>query len=637
MRNFKAGYFLILILGLPLFAFAQIKQYGPARKAAPKKEISPNARQHALNPVSLPFWDDFSYAEGHRADPLLWIVNDKVFVNNGQAINPPSINVATFDGYNENGIPYSSVPLETGYGDTLESQPILMGTVPAQYRDKIYLSFFYQAGGNSEMPNPSDFLKLEFRSASGWVEIHRFTIKSNADPSTFYDTAIQIPNTGPVNYFHNDFQFRFTSFGRLSGSYDAWHLDYVYLNRRVSNDQNTSISDRAIADPFTSILGDGYYAVPYRHFIGDPDAYLVHPTVEYYNLKDTSFAQVIDYTTYFTITTFNDNIPDINFQGGENKDDVLPLESRERSVRGINNLLTASNFITDADSAHIELKVGFNSGDLNEDYYSRYVPIEFRHNDTIQHTFILSNYYAYDDGVAEYSAGLAAQGNQLAYRFVMNASIGEDTLNGVYFYFPYTGNTVPENIQIFVFDDKAGKPDSAFLYTQTVPLVRSANNVFMLIEFTEGVLVSDTFYIGYQETITGDPDRIRIGLDASHDTGSEMFYRNTVFHPWVQNTDLEGNLMIRPRFGKAVVITGTEEEVQKLAIYPNPNRGEFYLDGYATNLQIISLTGQPVNFRTNRKGNVTSVTLANARPGMYIVRYRSGSKVFTDKVLVTEN
>ncbi|MFN8333762.1 MAG: T9SS type A sorting domain-containing protein [Cyclobacteriaceae bacterium] len=661
MQNLKTGYILLLFFWLPAVAFSQIKQYAPGRKASPKAAIAVNAKRHAVNPVSLPFWDDFSFAKGHHADSLLWIVNDKVFVNDGQAINPPSINVATFDGYNENGRPYSTVPLETGYGDTLESQPIRMADVAAQYRDKIYLSFFYQAGGNSEMPNPSDFLKLEFKSTEGWVEIHRFSIKSNADPSVFYDTAIQIPVAtlpGEHDYFHNQFQFRFTSFGRLSGSYDAWHLDYVYLNRRVNdneeiilnenvdrineNDKNTNISDRTTTRPFTSIFGD-YYSVPNNHFnIGEA---LTNPSVSLYSLKYVDFLQVVSYIANYKVTNYASGTPTVSYNqspdGGETSFDLdfdgIPI--LEHVTAQTKSTAPSSAIDPEADSTHVDVKIILKAGDNDpgKDYYARYAPINFQRNDTLEHTFILSNYYAYDDGVAEYSAGLAAQGNQLAYRFVMDSNVGQDTLNGVSFYFPFTGGTVPETIKIFVFKDKAGKPDSASAYIQTVPVVRSADNIFYKIDFTEGVLVQDTFYIGYEETVTAKPDRIRIGLDASHDTGNQMYYRNTVYHPWVQNTDLKGSLMIRPRFGKATVITGTEDNSEPVGIYPNPNRGEFYVQGRADNIQIISLTGQSAGFTTERAADATRVTLQNPHPGVYIIRFRSGSKISTGKILVTEN
>lgn len=662
MRDRKV-YYLLLLLCLPVIAFSQIKQYGPARKAPAKVAPFTNAKRHAVNPVALPFWDDFSFAKGTHADSLLWINNDKVFVNDGQAINPPSINVATFDGYNASGRPYSSVALETGYGDTLESQPILLGNVPVPDRDKIYLSFFYQAGGNSEMPNPSDFLKLEFKSTTGWVEIHRFTIKSNADPSVFYDTAIQIPVAtlpGEREYFHNQFQFRFTSFGRLSGSYDAWHLDYVYLNRRVNdneevinnsdsdqvneNDKNTNISDRTTSNPFTTIFKNGYFSMPRTHFNEKKD--LTKPLLSLYSLKYVSFDQPISYSSYFTITHFTSGTANTTFDGvltyPNDADGVIsfpalpPLTHVTAPIRALPD---SSLLIAPADSTYIYTRIAIEGGDNDpgKDYYARYAPINFKLNDTLEHTFILSNYYAYDDGVAEYSAALAAQGNQFAYRFVMDSGVGKDTLNGVYFYFPFAGGTVPESVRIFVFEDDAGKPDSAFTYSLTVPVTRSDNNLFTEIDFTEGVIVKDTFYIGYEETITGKSDRIRIGLDASHDTGNQMYYRNTVYHPWIQNTDLKGSLMIRPRFGPATVITGTEDKIEQAAIYPNPNRGEFYIKGRAENIQVISLTGQSIGFYSEQSGEEKKIILQSVHPGIYVIRYRIGAKVLTGKILVTGN
>lgn len=656
MHPIKLRYVLILVIWLPVTAFAQLKKYGPARQAPDQATVLKNARQQAGEPLSLPFWDDFSFSSGHPSDSL-WIVNRTVFVNDGQGINPPSINVATFDGYNENGLPYSTVPEATGYRDTLESQFIKLADVLPEYRNSIYLSFFYQAGGNSEIPDPGDFLQLEFKSTEGWKEIYRFRVKANADPAVFYDTAIQIPQevAGSIpNYFHNAFQFRFTSFGKISGAYDGWHLDYVYLNRRVNDneevidpsyninegDKNTNISDRAISTPFTSILRNGYYAMPYSHFLHNAEDNLqIRSTLQFFNLIDADFPQSANYSSFATITNFNGDVPTTIFNGPVVTDATFgfALPSRQYSTRLVEVLPAASTFVP-ADSSKIFIKVIANVGDMKDtiDYFSRYIPINFRLNDSVSHTFTLSNYYAYDDGIAEYSMTLAAQGNQFAYRFVMDKDIEQDTLNGVYIYFPFAGGTVPPDVQIFVFRDKGGKPDSAWVYRQTWPVTRTANNLFTEIPFSEGIIVRDTFYIGYLETETGGPDRIRIGLDASHDTGDQMFTRNTIYHPWLQNDELEGSAMIRPRFGSAPVISGIEDEPNPVSLYPNPTKGEFYMKGRVDNLQVISLTGQSVSFRVEHMQDIKKVTLQGTAPGLYIVRYRSGSKVYTRKILVKE-
>lgn len=655
MHPIKLRYVLILVIWLPITAFAQLKKYGPAHPASVKKQVVQQARQQA-DPLLLPFWDDFSFTTGHPVD-LLWVVNRSVFVNNGQGINPPSLNIATFDGYNENGVPYSTAINETSYGDTLTSQPINLAAVDAQYRNSIYLSFFYQAGGNSDIPNPGDFLKLEFRSTEGWREIHKFEVKPTTDPTVFYDTAIQIQPALPGSipeYFHEEFQFRFVWFGKVSGAYDAWHLDYVYLNRRVNDneeviddeltinefDKNTNISDRAISTPFASIINHGYYAMPYSHFLLNPDDNLqVSSMLKLFNLIDAEFPHSTNYASYATIINYTSGVASTVFDGVVEADRSIgdPLNSREYSERQI-NLLPYPFTFSPADSSEIFVKVIVNTQDnnANTDYFARYNPINFRSNDSISHTFTLSNYYAYDDGVAEYAMALEKQGNQFAYRFVLDDDLEKDTLNGLYIYFPFAGGTVPETMQIFVFPDKAGKPDSMWVYRQTIPVTRTANNLFTEISFSEGIIVRDTFYIGYLETETGQADRIRIGLDASHDTGNQMYYRNTVYHQWLLNDQLEGSAMIRPRFGTAPVITGVEDELNPISIYPNPTRGEFYMKGPANHLRVFTLTGQPVNFTVEQMPDTKKVMLTGAVPGLYLVRYQAGSKIYTHKILVKE-
>ncbi len=635
MRAFKLCSLLLILILVPVITQAQLVKYEPSRTPTAKKESMPNARRHAVNPVSLPFWDDFSTVKGHSADSMLWINNDKVFINNGQAINPPSINVASFDGYNASGLPYNmNEHTAVGYGDTLETQPIRMGDVAPADRNNIFLSFFYQAGGNSEPPNASDFLRLQLRSTEGWVDTLTFYIGNDFDPSVFHEVALQI---NKPKYFHNEFQFRFIFFGTLSGAYDSWHLDYVYLNKRTFNDRNTNISDRTITKPVSSVLGD-YYAIPYSHFITNPDGLFTKPHIELFNLKDTSFSQVINYTSHFTITNYTGTTPVVAFNNFVDNPAPLPsLPSRGRATHQLQNLPSTTYFNPTADSASIVVQVGFNSGDNNNDYFSRYIPISFLSNDTVQHEFTLSKYYAYDDGTAEYAAGLSQQGNQFAYRFVMQTT-AVDTLNGVFFYFPYFGGASPATTQLFVMKDKNGLPDSEnLLYDQAINITKTTNSQFTFYKFNEGILVRDTFYIGYREPrVTSDPNsRIRIGLDASHDTGHQMFYRANELSAWILNTDLSGSLMIRPHFGKGDVVTSVNEPREAAIVYPNPNRGEFFVKGRAEKISVLSGTGQAVGFTIEHAGDLKKVSIRQAAPGLYFIRYSSGMHTFTEKIIVT--
>ena len=57
------------------------------------------------------------------------------------------------------------------------------------------------------------------------------------------------------------------NFGRLSGPYDTWNVDYVYLNKNRT-DTDRYLPDRTIISTLTNLFS-GYRAVPYHHFLVD--------------------------------------------------------------------------------------------------------------------------------------------------------------------------------------------------------------------------------------------------------------------------------------------------------------------------------------------------------------------------------
>ncbi|HEU5289905.1 MAG TPA: T9SS type A sorting domain-containing protein [Cyclobacteriaceae bacterium] len=608
-------------------AEAQLAEFPLEKRPDSKKKSS--ARTQAVMPVSLPFWDDFSFTDQSHAVDSLWLFNEQVFVSSGQAINTPTLNVATFDGLDKDGIPYNPSPsgnLEFGYQDTLTSQPIKMTEVDLPFRNNVFLSFFYQGGGNGEPPDPNDFLRLDFKNNSDvWETILTLRADGDFNPSIFYDTLVRINQN---QFYHDEFQFRFISFGRKSGRYDSWNLDYVYLNVRNSYDMNTSISDRAMTKPFTSVLGE-YFSVPYNHFISDPAENFTKPYFELNNLKDTTFAQVVNYTSYFKITNYTSGTGTDSFNGVlDFEEGIGALPSLSRSTYQLKNLPAVSNFNPAADSASVSLKLGFNSGDNDYDYYSRYEPIEFRVNDTIMHTFKLSNYYAYDDGQAEYAAGLTTAGNYLAYQFIMKTH-DKDTLSGVSFHFPYVAGSSPSSMDVYIFDNQQGKPGN-ILFEQNFEVVRTANNEFIHTKLFEGIIVQDTFYIGYREPVSG---RVRIGLDKSYDATQRMYFKATEGGVWSNNW-ITGSMMIRPHFGKPEIVNAVREEVNPVVFYPNPNTGEFYMKGQADHLHVFNITGQPIDFRVEEWGDQKKISLSTASSGLYLVRYLSSGKFFTEKIIV---
>ncbi|MCS6974215.1 MAG: T9SS type A sorting domain-containing protein [Cyclobacteriaceae bacterium] len=609
------------VLLIPVFAFGQLEVV-PVQRNLQQRPLS--ARTASLPPMQLPFWDDFSKS---NVTDTLWDSYNTVLVNSGMALNPPTINVASFDGLDATGTPYTIAPLETGFTDSLVSRKINLAAVPPAQRNKVFLSFFYQWGGFADTPDPSDYLMLEFKNNTGLWEpiLTLYSDNTNQLPNVFYDTAIRINQS---RFYHPGFQFRFRAFGRRSGRYDVWHIDYVYLNYRSPQEEgNTSISDRAMTRPFSSLLGK-YYAVPYAHFRTNPGSNLTLPSFEVFNLKDTTFNQVLNYTTHFRISNFSSGTETITYDNFTEYETGIPsIPSRGRRTYSVALLPPVSSFNPTADSVFIRATIGINSGDNDQDYFSRYEPIDFLVNDTLSFSYRLTDYYAYDDGAAEYAAGLTQAGNMAAYRFeTINAQ--PDTLSGVFIYYPFTAASSPNIATFMVWSAENGKP-SSLLAEQTVPVRRNGQNVFTYFKLNPAVVVQDTFFIGWKQMPGG---LIRIGLDSSNDTGNRMFVNTT--GSWVMNDLVTGSLMMRPQFGKGDVITHTEKpQNSTVELFPNPSNGTFYLRGPVKEIEILTLSGQVVPFTYHTENDLTQVNAQITVPGIYLVRCKAPDKLHILKLL----
>jgi hypothetical protein len=93
-------------------------------------------------------------------------------------------------------------------------------------------------------------------------------------------------------------------------------------------------------------------------------------------------------------------------------------------------------------------------------------------------------------------------------------------------------------------------------------------------------------------------------------------------------------MMIRPYFGEAAIVGVSENELKGLTVFPNPNRGEFYIDGTFESVAILSSTGQTMAFSQTRDDEKTKISFRPA-PGLYLVRVttKNGS-VLTEKIIV---
>ncbi len=631
--------------------FAQLRVYPlPAKSGQSEQGKSKNAasRTKEITPRSLPFWDDFSWTQVNRkGDTLsnypvdsLWLHNNSVWINNGLGLNPPSINVATFNGLNASQNPYSDQILSNGFRDTLMSQPIRLDEVPAGERSTVYLSFFYQWAGHGEPPDADDYLQVDFKHDQGvWEGAATIRTKDSFEPNVFYDTLIKVDGE---RFFHDSFQFRFKNYGRLSGPYDTWHLDYVYLNKNRTADDRF-LPDRSIISTMTNMFG-GYRSIPYHHFLENrtvPEAAFD----VFNNQYDTS---TLSYSTRATFIHYQNGTPSTPYVvdplGGagtspiDGTTGVIFFRQRKTvTLQHVPDPNDASQFSDDADSVSVSLKVQLFTGDtfnpetgeFATDYNpTKFQPLDFRSNDTLRADYMLSNYYAYDDGFAEYSVGLTSFGNRASYQFDMLRA-EPDTLIGFYIYYPDYGITNNLTVDFSIYSDDNGLPGIALYTLPSFTIQRNGLNKFKFVPVVP-FLVQSKFYIGWKAPVGGT---FKVGLDTNNDSGSKLFVNTN--GTWIQNTDIVGSVMIRPVFGGSDnIITGLPEDELQSQIFPNPNNGKFFIPNTFEVLTVSSVTGQQVGFETVTHGENQIVDLLSTSPGMYIIKLRTGNIVFSSKIVV---
>jgi hypothetical protein len=602
-----------------------------------------SARTQATGPLSIPFFDDFTKTtKRYFPDTAKWQHSYTPWVNDGLAINAPTINVVTFDGLDSAGLAYSASDiLASGFTDSLISKPINLsatGTNPVLESERlgVYFSFYYQWKGNGEAPDPEDYLLLEFRNVSNkWVPVLTIKTLSTFTANQFYSSIIQV--TGD-EFFHSGFQFRFRSFGRQSGPYDNWNLDYVYLNKG-RNSADLSFPDRAAASSISPLFKP-FTSIPYTHFLATRKLDSVRWDVQ--NLKN--FPASVNYKAQAKYTNYINNTPlyfsKTLISSGGVKGGAGDMQPYERVKVKLSNLLDVNNpseFNPSAQAVDIQLKMKVISNDSTDADRFKFEPVNLQVNDTVSATFKLRDYYAYDDGNAEYAAGLIETGNLLAYEFepLFNETLKQDTLIGFDIYFPSYGVTSNQTVDFFIYSDNNGEPAENPFRIPSKAIERKKTNEFQRITFLPALLMTQKkFYIGWKQPVAGS---MLVGLDINNDTGNKMWVNTNGF--WYKNDRVFGSLMIRPIFGHGLVETqvGIEEpSLTEFSIYPNPTRGAFTIQGEFDSIQIVSSVGQMIPFSIEKREESTMIQFDKHQPGLYIVKIANRGSVTSHKLIVRD-
>jgi hypothetical protein len=628
-------FFICLLITTTSFAtFAQLVEFPLGHHAAFTSVKQSKSARTQSTPLTLPFWDDFSYSDTLTyPQENLWLYGKSVYLNNGIGIHAPSKNVVTFDGVDSLGGPYNvNDRVAKGFADRLVSQPIRMDLVDPALRNTVYLSFYYQMIGNGEAPDNGDNLTVDLLNTTGTWETVRIIEPDTIDSQNFFQVLIPISND---RFFHAAFQFRFRNSARLSGPYDTWNVDYVYLNSGRSA-TDTSYPDRTVSSNLNSLF-NLYYAMPYKHFLQNSASKLKHPSLLLYNLRQGNL-QPFDYSTHANLTQYH---------GTSNSKATIPLDVAQAPgsiLTGLqflnltlNKIPNASVFDPKADSVDLQLKFQMTTKDNvlpppidNGDYDpSKYSPIDFRVNDVTSIHYKLSKYYAYDDGSAEYGAGFNRAGSFLAFKFPIQYS-QSDTLIAVDIYFPNFGDNTSQSLILQVRTNLSGDATSV-LYGQSIQVNRTSQNKFTRYPLESWVLVKDTVILGWKQLTNVS---IAVGLDKNNDNGDKIFYNTN--GAWIKNTSVKGSIMVRPVFGKGKgngIITGLEPQ-SITRIYPNPASRICYLPQGAVNISTWDITGRSVETELQSLTDRQSLTFISPVSGLVIIHYFIDGKAYAEKIMV---
>jgi hypothetical protein len=612
---------------------AQIKVFPILRKAPAAKQVLTSGRIQAAS-LTLPFFDDFSFtpvddpSDTTSNYPLssLWQNSNSTWITSSTGINMPSINAAVMDGVDSVGNPYSDQVLANGFRDELLSQPIdlSLAKVASGERGTVWLSFYYQCGGNGEQPDENDFLRVEFLDKdSTWLEMASIYPTAATSASVFYDTMIQV---NEERFFHEAFQFRFRSFGRQSGPYDTWILDHIWLDKGRTLSINRYPNDIALASTISPLFGR-YYAMPLASS-KLKDNLFSNVQFDVQSLQDS--IENRSYSLRATVRTYVDSILTKTYNEDlENDVDLGVFDEFVRKRRETTSTIDPVEIDTTADWIDIDYKLWLIAN------VSAGEPPLFRINDTTTAHYNLRNYYAYDDGSAEYSLILTQPGNRLLYAFDIDTV--ERRFAGFDIYIPPFGVTESTRVDFIIHGhDEATNGPGEVLYTMSsMPIARSGMNEFQrftIPETDQDVLVKKKIYIGWVAPVG---ITFHVGLDRSNDTADKVFAKTS--GDWQTVDSFFGSIMMRPLFGRGIRIpSGVEEELVNVPLYPNPSRGEFFIDSRTEITSVVNIAGQSIAYESEFANDEKRITLAPTAPGLYLVKMKKGNRLFVRKLSIRE-
>ncbi len=571
------------------------------------KEKRRAARELTSNDtLALPFFDDFS---GHSIypDSTKW-TDDYVFINNTYSDKQITAGIATFDALDNNGRMYANASPLGFEADHLTSQPINLNYTTA---DNVWMSFFYQAGGLGDPPEANDSLILQFYAPleQQWYSVWR--VGGSLD-QRFKPAIIKIDDD---RFLQKGFQFRFINYASLTanlsdpsmvGNCDIWNLDYVLINKN-RNAGDTIFADVALTLPLRSLL-KSHEAMPWKQF---NQVYLQEMGSSipiHYRNNDTITRNI---TRNFEIWDMYKNSLAYSFSAGAT--DIGPLTDVDYNA---NLVYTYSS--SNPDSALFRVTASLKTDNFDP-----------KGNDTLIYYQVFQNYFAYDDGTSEGGYGINGLGSSNAMVAVKFVSYIQDTVRAIRICF--NDSYQDANIRAFdlmVWDDNNGTPGNV-LYTKQDVMVEQGSmiNGFYTYTLPEGVVVNNTFYVGWRQT---SETFLNAGYDVNTPSAGKQFY-------WLNgqwsNSQVPGSIMIRPVLGSALTITSVKDTQYinngtLMNIWPNPTSdyinidpGDLQLYG-SSDISIVDLNGHVLM----KVPFSEKVDISSLKDGMYFLLISSNGR-----------
>jgi hypothetical protein len=588
-------------------SLAQFVNFVPIHRSSQTVDLIPEPWTRQTNTATLPFWDDFS--KGIQSSR--WIPKGASYTET-IGNKAPSIGMVLFNGVDEAGKSYSSQEKDQGEGDYLSSIPLDLSVIPAAQQASVYLSFYWQAGGKAEVPDSNDRLTLQILTPGGtWLNIWEKRGGTAVDRNRFIQETIAIR----PEWQHANFQFRFFSNGRQSGPFDSWLLDYVYLNSKRSS-TDLSYPDRALTQRTTVRLGD-FGAYPWELLQKNQKGKWSTAKSEFQNLenrfKAMEYSVTLRDSSGVSMLPINSTTPFNPVPNALERRTIasrsfteIPLPAKPTEVVFEMALITGDGLLTE----------------INGSDTVRYSQVDFRSNDRVSSRFPIRDYFAYDQGVADYTAGINQRSGQIAVEYTTPEPV---FLKGISIDFSNT-RQVNQVLDLVVWSALDKKP----LYSKEVVIpAKAPGQAIHYFPLEEAIPVSGTFFVGFTQFTN---DFLQVGLDKGNDFSGRIFYN--VGGGWVKNTEVTGSLLIRPHVSLTGKASGNIEPTNSLRIYPNPTVNEVQVEGEFSSLQVVDSYGREVfpSRVPSAKGEI--LNFKDQHPGLYLIYVQGSSGPQSYRILV---